>query len=45
MSDAQFLQWIYDRLQHIHKENPSYDYMIKLRTLIERLDEDDTNNS
>lgn len=35
MTDKQFLQWIYFRLQHRHDENPNADYMHKLRAIIE----------
>lgn len=34
MKDRQFLIWIHERLEHIHNENPCYDYMHKLRALI-----------
>lgn len=34
MSDYEFLQWIYDRLQHTHGENPNVDYMLKLKSII-----------
>jgi hypothetical protein len=34
MSDKDFLQWILSRLEHVHGENPNYDYMQKLRAII-----------
>lgn len=34
MNDKEFLQWIHDRLEHMHKENPFYDYMWRLRAVI-----------
>ena len=34
MRDKEFLQWIHDRLEHVHGENPLYDYMHKLRAII-----------
>lgn len=33
MTDRQFLEWIHDRLEHVHGENPSVDYMVKLRAI------------
>ena len=37
-SDADHLRWIHDRLTDIHKEDRYYDYMWRLRGVIERLD-------
>jgi hypothetical protein len=34
MSDKDFLQWILSRLEHVHGENPNYDYMQKLQAII-----------
>jgi hypothetical protein len=34
--DVQTLQWFYGRLAHVHKENEGYDYMIKLKGIIDR---------
>lgn len=31
------LEWIYDRLVNVHGEREEYDYMIKLREIIEML--------
>jgi hypothetical protein len=33
MSDKEFLQWIHDRLENVHKENRYYDYMWRLRAI------------
>ena len=38
MRDKDFLQWIHDRLEHQHGENPNYDYMSKLRAIIRATD-------
>lgn len=35
MSDKDFLTWIYERLEHVHGENPRVDYMRRLRMIIE----------
>jgi hypothetical protein len=40
MSDKEFLQWIHDRLHHIHGESIHVDYMHKLRAVINATDED-----
>jgi len=43
MKDKEFLQWIHDRLVHIHEENMNYDFMYKLRAIIETIpDEQET---
>jgi hypothetical protein len=34
--DRDFLIWLYDRLENIHGENPTVDYMMKLRSIIDR---------
>ena len=34
MSDKDFLQWIHDRLVEKHGENPNYNYMHRLRKII-----------
>ena len=36
MTDKEFLQWIYDRLIHVYKENKNYDYMHKLKEIIDK---------
>lgn len=33
----QHLEWIYQRLIHVHKENPNYDYMLKFKEIINNL--------
>lgn len=33
--DSAFLQFIHDRLVHVHGENPNYDYMHRLRDFID----------
>jgi hypothetical protein len=35
MSDKDFLQWIHSRLEHVHGENPNYDYMHWLQKIID----------
>lgn len=40
MKDKAFLQWLHDRLELVHNENPSYDYMWKLRAVIKTIPED-----
>jgi len=35
--DADFLQWIHDRLEQVHSEKYTVDYMRKLRDLIEKI--------
>lgn len=37
--DIDHLQWIHERLVHVHKENVHYDYMIRLRQIINELKE------
>lgn len=32
--DRCILQWFYDRLVNVHKENPNYDYMQRLEKII-----------
>lgn len=34
MKDKEFLQWIHDRLMNKHGEDRNYDYMYKLRAII-----------
>ena len=33
--NPEFFQWIYDRLVHVHNENPNVDYMLSLKERIE----------
>jgi hypothetical protein len=35
MTDKEFLQWIYDRLEFVHGEKQNVDYMLKLKSIIE----------
>jgi hypothetical protein len=39
MTDSEFLQWIHERLNNVHNENYSVDYMWRLRSIIEKLNE------
>ena len=34
------LEWIYNRLIHVHGENDNYDYMIKLKEIVKLLKEE-----
>jgi len=38
MKDQDFLCWIHERLEHIHKESHLFDYMHKLRCIIAATD-------
>lgn len=42
MKDKEFLQWIHDRMHHVHGEHINIDYMHKLRTVIKATDEEQT---
>lgn len=42
MTDKEFLNWIHDRLEHVHKENRLYDYMYRLRAITESTPEEKT---
>lgn len=33
MLDKEFLEWLHERLQYVHNENPNVDYMRKLRSI------------
>jgi hypothetical protein len=35
MRDKDFLQWILDRLVHVHNENPHVDYILKLQAIVD----------
>ena len=39
------LQWIYDRMVEIHKENPNYDYMLRFRDILKSLRKADVKRS
>jgi hypothetical protein len=36
-NDYNHLTWIYNRLIHVHGENPQYDYMLRLEEIINKL--------
>ena len=42
--DKQVLKWFYLRLIYQYKEHPDYDYMRKLRAIIETIPEDQDTN-
>ena len=44
MKDKQFLKWIHARLVD-HGENPNFDYMHKLRVIIESIDENQVSSN
>lgn len=33
--DCEHLEWIYQRMIHVHGENPNYDYMLKFRQMLD----------
>lgn len=35
LTDKEFLQWIHDRLEFVYKENKTYDYMYRLKAIID----------
>ena len=39
-NDKEFLQWIHNRMENVHGENPNFDYMHKLRSIIEAIPEE-----
>jgi hypothetical protein len=39
MTDKEFLLWMWERLIVVYRENPSYDYMRKLRAIAESIPE------
>ncbi len=39
MQDRKFLNWIADRLVHVHGENPNVDYVHKLRRIADNTPE------
>jgi len=39
-SDIDHLRWSYNRMKHTHKENPNYDYMIRLKSIIDKLEKE-----
>lgn len=40
MLDKEFLQWIHDRLEFVHKEDHRVDFMYKLRAIIKETPQD-----
>ena len=40
MTDIEHLTWIYERLLFIHKENPNFDYMLRLKKIVETYNTD-----
>ena len=40
MNDRDFLMWIHARLEHVHGERPTFDYMHKLRAIIRSIPAD-----
>jgi len=38
MNDKEFLQWLYERLRYVHKENINVDYMHKLKAIVRSTD-------
>ena len=34
--DIKHLTWIYERLVHVHNENPNSDYMIRLKQIVDK---------
>ena len=40
MKDKQFLSWIYKRLEKVHNESSNIDYMLKLKSIIDKMDPD-----
>ena len=40
--DSEHLQWIHDRLQHVYHENPNFDFMHRLREIIETVKKSET---
>ncbi len=37
MKNKEFLQWIYNRMVNVHKENPNVDYMWKFKEIIDKM--------
>jgi hypothetical protein len=40
MKDKDFLLWLYHRLIYVHDEDKDYDYMLKLKAIIDATPED-----
>ena len=41
MNNKEFLNWIYERLKVIHKENEDMDYMIRLKQLVKDMEDEE----
>lgn len=37
MTDKEFLQWIYNRMAKVHKEDVFFDYMQRLKKIIDKM--------
>ena len=37
MTDKEFLTWIYERMTHVHNENPNVDYMLKFKDILDKM--------
>jgi hypothetical protein len=37
--DAEFLQWVADRIVYVYGESPNIDYVLRLREIANRFDE------
>lgn len=40
MTDKEFLTWIYERMIHVHGENPNVDYMLKFKDVLQGMSND-----
>lgn len=40
MTDREFLIWLHERLEYVHKEDSLYDYMHRLRAIIKNTPKD-----
>lgn len=38
--DMNHLEWIYNRMVEVHKENPNYDYMLRFKKIVDILKSD-----
>ncbi len=45
MNDRDFLMWLHERLEYVHKEKDLYDFMHKLRAIIASTDKDKNSKS
>lgn len=45
MKDREFLIWLHERLEHVHKEHHLLDYMHKFRAVISAIPENQETNS